>query len=73
MHCDYVEAEVCQECGERYYHATTLDAIDHNTEDGQARLERDLTDLFEVKGVRPVRLGLRFGFRFLRLVQLAGL
>jgi YgiT-type zinc finger domain-containing protein len=23
-----VEAEVCQECGERYYHATTLDAID---------------------------------------------
>jgi YgiT-type zinc finger domain-containing protein len=25
---DDVEAEVCQECGERYYHATTLDAID---------------------------------------------
>jgi len=23
-----VEAEVCQECGERYFHATTLDAID---------------------------------------------
>ena len=23
-----VEAEVCRECGERYYHATTLDAID---------------------------------------------
>ena len=23
-----VEAEVCQECGERYYHARTLDAID---------------------------------------------
>lgn len=23
-----VAAEVCQECGERYYHATTLDAID---------------------------------------------
>lgn len=22
-----VVAEVCQECGERYYHATTLDAI----------------------------------------------
>lgn len=21
-------AEVCQECGERYFHATTLDAID---------------------------------------------
>ena len=24
-----VEAEFCQECGERYFHATTLDAIDH--------------------------------------------
>ena len=23
-----VEAEVCNECGERYFHATTLDAID---------------------------------------------
>jgi YgiT-type zinc finger domain-containing protein len=23
-----VAAEVCQECGERYFHATTLDAID---------------------------------------------
>jgi len=23
-----VEAEVCRECGERYFHATTLDAID---------------------------------------------
>lgn len=23
-----VEAEVCQECGERYFHATTLDRID---------------------------------------------
>jgi len=23
-----VEAEVCIECGERYFHATTLDAID---------------------------------------------
>jgi YgiT-type zinc finger domain-containing protein len=23
-----VPAEVCQECGERYYHARTLDAID---------------------------------------------
>ena len=23
-----VEAEVCGECGERYYHAKTLDAID---------------------------------------------
>ena len=23
-----VEAEVCKECGERYFHATTLDGID---------------------------------------------
>jgi len=23
-----VDAEVCQECGERYFHATTLDRID---------------------------------------------
>jgi len=23
-----VEAEVCKQCGERYFHATTLDAID---------------------------------------------
>lgn len=23
-----VQAEVCPECGERYFHATTLDAID---------------------------------------------
>jgi YgiT-type zinc finger domain-containing protein len=23
-----VDAEVCDECGERYFHATTLDAID---------------------------------------------
>ena len=25
---EQVDAEVCQECGERYFHATTLDAID---------------------------------------------
>ena len=24
-----VEAEVCQDCGERYFHAKTLDALDH--------------------------------------------
>jgi YgiT-type zinc finger domain-containing protein len=24
-----VKAEVCPECGERYFHATTLDEIDH--------------------------------------------
>ncbi|ETX08940.1 YgiT-type zinc finger protein [Candidatus Entotheonella palauensis] len=25
---DNVEAEVCTECGERYFHATTLDKLD---------------------------------------------
>jgi YgiT-type zinc finger domain-containing protein len=25
-----VEAEVCPECGERYFHATTLDQIDRS-------------------------------------------
>lgn len=25
-----VEAEVCLECGERYFHATTLDALDRH-------------------------------------------
>ncbi len=27
---DGVEAQVCQECGERYYHATILDDIDNS-------------------------------------------
>jgi YgiT-type zinc finger domain-containing protein len=31
---DDVEAEVCRECGERYYHAITLDAIDQLLESG---------------------------------------
>ena len=31
---DDVEAEVCRECGERYYHARTLDAIDQLLESG---------------------------------------
>ena len=30
-----VEAEVCRECGERYYHATTLDELDRMLETGQ--------------------------------------
>lgn len=29
-----VEAEVCSQCGERYYHATTLDALDRILESG---------------------------------------
>ncbi len=31
---DDVETEVCRECGERYYHATTLDAMDELLESG---------------------------------------
>jgi YgiT-type zinc finger domain-containing protein len=31
---DGVTTEVCRECGERYYHATTLDAIDRVLESG---------------------------------------
>jgi len=32
---DDVQAQVCQECGERYYHATTLDTIDQLLESDQ--------------------------------------
>jgi len=39
---DDVEAEVCQECGERYYHATTLDAIDLLLESGQPVVKEHL-------------------------------
>ncbi len=43
-----VEAEVCVECGERYFHATTLDAIDHylSTEhDVKARMNVEVVSL----------------------------
>ena len=39
---DDVEAEVCQECGQRYYHATTLDAIDLLLESGQPIVKEHL-------------------------------
>jgi YgiT-type zinc finger domain-containing protein len=39
---DDVEAEVCRECGERYYHATTLDAIDQLLESGQPVVKEQL-------------------------------
>ena len=39
---DDVEAAVCQECGERYYHATTLDAIDLLLESGQPVVKEHL-------------------------------
>lgn len=39
---DDVEAEVCQECGERYYHATTLDAIDQLLESGEPVVKEQL-------------------------------
>jgi YgiT-type zinc finger domain-containing protein len=37
-----VEAEVCRECGERYYHATTLDAIDELLETGPLIVRKQL-------------------------------
>jgi YgiT-type zinc finger domain-containing protein len=37
-----VEAEVCRECGERYYHATTLDAIDRLLESGRPVVREEL-------------------------------
>jgi YgiT-type zinc finger domain-containing protein len=39
---DDVEAEVCRECGERYYHATTLDAIDELLESGSQIVKEQL-------------------------------
>jgi len=36
-----VTAEVCQECGERYFHATTLDAIDRML-DGKHKVKKTL-------------------------------
>jgi hypothetical protein len=42
-----VEAEVCSECGERYFHATTLDEIDRLFE-----AEHDVKDRIEVEVVR---------------------
>jgi YgiT-type zinc finger domain-containing protein len=38
-----VEAEVCRECGERYYHATTLDAIDQMLESGRLMVRSQLS------------------------------
>ena len=35
-----VEAEVCTQCGERYFHATTLDAIDRLLESDHEVSER---------------------------------
>jgi YgiT-type zinc finger domain-containing protein len=37
-----VEAEVCRECGERYYHATTLDAIDRMLAAGSLSVKKCL-------------------------------
>lgn len=43
-----VEAEVCPECGERYFHATTLDKIDRllaNEHDVKERMEVEVVAL----------------------------
>ena len=39
---DDVEAEVCQDCGERYYHATTLDTIDRMLSTGNLAVKQQL-------------------------------
>ena len=39
---DDVPAEVCRECGERYYHATTLDTIDQLLESGHPIVKEQL-------------------------------
>ncbi len=39
---DDVETEVCRECGERCYHATTLDAIDRLLESGRSVVKEEL-------------------------------
>ncbi len=39
---DDVPAKVCRECGERYYHATTLDAIDQLLESGHPIVKEQL-------------------------------
>ena len=41
-----VQAEVCTECGERYFHATTLDAID-----AMLRRKHRVKDTLEVEVV----------------------
>ena len=41
-----VEAEVCTQCGERYFHATTLDAIDKLLES-----DHEVTDRLDVEVV----------------------
>ena len=37
-----VEAQVCQECGERYYHATILDAIDNSLRLGTSIIKEQI-------------------------------
>ncbi len=39
---DDVEAEVCQDCGERYYYVTTLDAIDRMLSTGNRAVKQQL-------------------------------
>ena len=47
-----VPAEVCRECGERYYHAMTLDAIDRLL-DGAHQVKKKLkVEVVELEAVR---------------------
>ncbi len=43
-----VTAEVCRECGERYYQATTLDAIDRLLEGDYPIKEKLQVEVFEM-------------------------
>lgn len=43
-----VEAEVCSECGERYFHAKTLDELDHlleSTHEVKRRIEVEVVSV----------------------------
>ena len=47
---DNVKAEVCQECGERYFHAKTLDAIDQFLQDVHPIKNRLDVEIVELRG-----------------------
>jgi YgiT-type zinc finger domain-containing protein len=44
-----VPAEVCRECGERYFHATTLDAIDRFLDGDHPVKERIKVEVVSLK------------------------
>lgn len=52
---DDVNAEVCEECGERYYHALTLDAIDRMLRAGRQVINSKFQVLVVVMPARSLR------------------